>query len=118
VANGDNGQTSAGADWDYSSKVGSDGVLSPGEVSGTRNLSFNNPSNETFTVTLNIVGNLARSSSSAASTPQARRTGRRSSDVPAGSSVSAAGLGSVASLIFQVTYNPLLNTVTIQMVSP
>jgi hypothetical protein len=118
VANADNGQTAAGADWDYSSKIGSDGVLSPGEVSGTRNLSFNNPNNETFTVTLNIVGNLARSSSSAGSSPQARRAARRSSDTSSASAASNAGLGSVTSLVFQITYNPLLNTVTIQQVSP
>jgi hypothetical protein len=93
-------------------------VLSPGEVSGTRNLSFNDPNNEMFTVTLNIVGNLARSSSSAGSSPQARRAARRSSDTSSASAASNAGLGSVTSLVFQITYNPLLNTVTIQQVSP
>lgn len=118
VANADNGQTAVGADWDYGSKVGSDGVLSPGEVSGTRNLSFNNPSNEAFTVTLNIVGNLARSNSSAGSSLQMSRAARRASDTSSGSTSPSANVGALTSLVFRLTYNPLLNTVTIQMVSP
>src|SRR5437870_10861190 len=39
--------------------VGTDNILSAGELSGARTLKFNNPNNETFTVTFNVIGNLA-----------------------------------------------------------
>jgi hypothetical protein len=82
------------------------------------NLRFNNPNNEAFTVTLNIVGNLARiSSSSSASQTGAstyQTTTRRSSGLPA----SDLPAGTITNLVFRVTCNPLLNSVTIQVVSP
>src|SRR5262249_35710459 len=58
VKNADNGGNGAGALWDYSSSVGSDNMLTAAEVSLSRNLKFNNPNNEAFTVTFNVIGNL------------------------------------------------------------
>src|SRR5687768_16218487 len=50
VANADNGLTGAGAAWDYSTKLGADNALTASELSSARNLRFNNPNNEAFTV--------------------------------------------------------------------
>ena len=62
VVNADNGLPGAGASWDYSTKLGSDGTLTANELSGARNIRLSNPNNEAFTVTFNVVGNLPRSS--------------------------------------------------------
>src|SRR5205085_4999367 len=59
VANAGNGKTGIGATWDYSGSVGSDNMLTGGESSLSRNLKFNNPANEPFTVTFSVVGVLA-----------------------------------------------------------
>jgi hypothetical protein len=112
VNNADNSQTGAGANWDYSSSVGIDNILSAGEVSGARTLKFSNPNNEAFTVTFNVIGNLARTS------------GGGSSSSPSGSSGVASSPGSptatttVTNTVFSVTYNPLLNTLTWQVIKP
>jgi hypothetical protein len=58
--NADNGMSGAGALWDYSNRLGADGVLSPGEISGTRHMRFSDPQAEMFTVTFNVIGNLPR----------------------------------------------------------
>ncbi len=111
VNNADNGQTGAGANWDYSSSVGADNMLSVNETSAARLLRFNNSANEPFTVTFNVIGNLARTSSSSSS----------SSSSPAGtSSGGTSGSGTsptstVTNMVFSVTYNPLLNTLTWQV---
>src|SRR6267154_1284208 len=42
VNNADNGQAGPGANWDYSSSVGIDNILSAAEVSGARTLKFTN----------------------------------------------------------------------------
>jgi hypothetical protein len=110
VNNGDNGQTGVGAIWDYSSRVGTDNVLAVGETSLARLLKFNNPSNEPFTVTFNVIGNLARpaSSSSSSSSPGGGGSGGTS-----GSGTSPTS--TVTNMVFSVTYNPLLNTLTWQL---
>jgi hypothetical protein len=119
VSNADNGQTGAGANWDYSGKVGTDNILSAGEVSGTRNLKFSNSSNEAFTVTCNVIGNLSRDSSSSSTTSSApsSSSAQSNSDASSGATI-VAPASSVTNLIFQLTYNPLLNTVTVQLISP
>jgi hypothetical protein len=95
--------------WDYSSSVGTDNLLSVSETSGARLLKFNNPSNEPFTVSFNVIGNLARPSSSSSSSPPAGG----GSGVPPGSATSPTT--TVTNMVFSVTYNPLLNTLTWQL---
>jgi hypothetical protein len=106
VANADNGLTGAGAFWDYSGRVGTDSVLSSGETSGARNLRFNDASGVQFTVTFNIIGNLARANQSA---------GSSSGGAVGGGS---GGASSPTSAVYQLTYNPLLKTTTLQLLQP
>ena len=106
VNNADNGGAGAGANWDYSNSVGIDNMLSAAEVSGARTLKFTNPSNESFTVTFNVIGNLARSSGGASA------TGSPGSGSGTSASGSPSVSGTVINTVFSVTYNPLLNTLT------
>ena len=109
VTNADNGQTGVGARWDYSNLVGGDGKLSPGELSGARTLKFSNPNSESFTVTFNVIGSVQQStfgSSSASS-------GATSTSAP-GTDPNAIP-GGTATKLFNVTYNPLLNSVTVKL---
>jgi hypothetical protein len=115
AANADNGQTGAGAYWDYSNRVGADSVLTSGETSGTRNLRFNDPSGGPFTVTFNVIGNLARASAGSGSASSGSTGGGGSSGSSSGASSST---NTLTSTVFQVTYNPLLNVATVQLLHP
>jgi hypothetical protein len=55
VANADNGEPGAGAAFDFGSRLGDDGTLAPGEMSGDRELAFHAPGRERFTVTLKVL---------------------------------------------------------------
>jgi hypothetical protein len=110
VANSDNGRTGVGAVWDYSTKLGADNTLTASETSAARNLRFNNPRNEAFTVTFNIIGNLARGSSGGGSSG--------SSSSGSGGSGSSSTTTTVTTLVYQITYNPLLNSLTSQLIKP
>jgi len=114
VKNADNSQTGMGALWDYGSFVGTDNILSAGELSGARTLKFNNPNNETFTVTFNVIGNLANpgnGSSSSSSSP----SGGGGSGGSSGTSTVTSTTNTITRMVFQVTYNPLLNTLTVKL---
>jgi hypothetical protein len=111
VQNAGNGKTGVGATWDYSSTVGSDNMFAAGELSASRNLKFNNPANEPFTVTFSVIGVLASGGTSGSG-------GSSTSSGSSSSSSSIAGSGTTGSLtnaLLSVTYNPLLNTVTWQV---
>jgi hypothetical protein len=111
VNNADNSQTGFGASWDYSSSVGPDNLLSANETSAARLLKFNNSANEPFTVTFNVIGNLARTSSGSSSSSSSGGGG-------VGGGTSASGSNStttVTNMVFTVTYNPLLNTLAWQV---
>ena len=114
VANADNGLPGAGAIWDYTTRVGADGALTTNELSGARNIRFNNPNNVAFTVTFNVIGNMPRGSGG---------TGASSSSSSSGGSTGSSGgtsssTPSITTGLLQLTYNPLLNTVTVQLVKP
>lgn len=109
VANADSGGAGAGAVWDYSSKVGSDNALTQGEVSGTRTLKFNNPNNEPFTVTFDVIGNLPRSGGGATST---------STSGSGDSSASTTEAPSTQTPLYSVLYDPLLNSIVSQLIKP
>ena len=118
VANSDNGLTGVGAYWSYNNLVGSDSVLSPGETSGARNLRFNDSSGAPFTVTLNVVGNLARASSSSMSSSSSTASSKTSSGGTIGTESTSSPTSVLTAVLFKVTYNPLLNTVSVQLVQP
>jgi hypothetical protein len=112
VANADNAGTSAGASWSYGSSLGADNILSPNEVSLARNLKFNTPNNATFTVTFNVVGTIAQTGSGSSSGGGSSGGGGSGGTAPTGTGGVAGG---VTNLVFQVTYNPLLRTVTVKL---
>jgi hypothetical protein len=120
VANADNSLSGAGANWNYSSLVGSDNMLSSAEVSGLRLLKFRNPGNETFTVTFNIIGNLPYTGPSCCSPAGSSGSGGSGGGGSGASSPasSSPSISSATNLVYQLTYNPVLNSITISVVSP
>jgi hypothetical protein len=115
VANADNGQSGVGASWDYSTRLGSDNALTANETSAARTLKFNNPQNETFTVTFNVVGNLDRATAGGSSSSSSS-SGGGGSGGSASSGTDPAS--SITTVLFKLTYNPLLNTVVSQLLKP
>lgn len=119
VKNADNAQTGLGALWEYGSYVGGDNMLSASELSGARALKFSNPNNEAFTVTFNVIGNLARSGSSSSSSAggsSSSSSGQTDGSSPPGSATPSGAAGTATSMVFKVLYNPLLNTLTVQWI--
>jgi hypothetical protein len=112
VNNADNSGAGAGASWDYSNTLGLDNILSAAEVSSARTLKFTNTGNEAFTVTFNVIGNLAR----AASGSSASGSGGDGSSGGTAVSNPTGPTGLVTNMVFSVTYNPVLNTLTWQLV--
>jgi len=113
VANADNAQTGAGANWSYSSQVGGDNVLYSAEVSSARSLKFRNSNNESFTVTFNVIGNLPYTGPSCCSPTSASSSGGGSgANSPTSSSPS---ISSATNLVYQITYNPVVNTITVRL---
>ncbi|HXT21070.1 MAG TPA: sialidase family protein [Thermoanaerobaculia bacterium] len=95
VANADNGQPGAGATFSYSALLNGDSVLSPNEMSGSRDLSFNNAGKEKFSVTLRVIrGNPASQSMPA-------RDGANSSEVR----------------YLRLSVDPLLGVVNVQLIT-
>jgi hypothetical protein len=118
VANADNSLSGAGANWSYSSLVGNDNVLSSAEVSGARFLKFRNPNNETFTVTFSIIGNLPFTGPSCCSPTAPSSGGGSGGSGGSSTSGSSPSIRSATNLVYQITYNPLLNSVSVQLISP
>jgi hypothetical protein len=114
VANADNGQTGAGAVWDCSTKVGGDNALTPNETSLARTLKFNNPNNEAFTVNFRVVGYLDPNAAAAASAGGGSSGGGGSGGSESGSSSGTNPAMTVTSMVFSLTYNPLLNTIQVR----
>jgi hypothetical protein len=110
VANADGGGTGVGARWDYSTKLGTDNALTANEISLPRTLKFNNPSNEAFTVTFNVIGNVDRSAAGGSS--------GSSSYGGDGSGGTASSGTSPTSMLYSLVYNPLLNSITSQLIKP
>jgi len=60
VANADNEQSGAGAFWRYRQQLNGDDELAPDETSQPRNLRFNNPNRERFSVSFRILSGTAQ----------------------------------------------------------
>jgi len=112
VANADNGQTGAGASFDYGGAVGGDGALSPSETTAARRLRFDNPSNEPFTVEFRIVGQLPRGASVGGTTTT---SGTSTSGGNSGSTgTNPTSTSALVTSVLRVTYNPLLGGATVE----
>src|SRR2546428_13471918 len=98
-----------GALWDYGSFVGTDNILSVGELSGARTLKFNNPNNETFTVTFNVIGNLANPGNGSSSS-SSRPSGGGGSGRSRGTSTGTGSRKTITSLVLRVSDKPPLYT--------
>jgi hypothetical protein len=95
VANADNGATGEGASFDFSALLNGDAELAPNEMSGIRELRFNAPSRERFSVTFRVMRG-----------------------DPAGPVTAADDGGSATELRFiRVNVNPLLGLVTIDLLN-
>jgi hypothetical protein len=119
VANADNSLSGAGANWSYSNLVGGDNGLSSMEVSAARSLKFRNPNNESFTVTFSVIGNLPYTGPSCCSptAPSGSGTSAGSgSSGPGNPTSSSPSIGSASRLVYQITYNPLLNSITVKLI--
>ena len=115
VANADNGQTGAGASFDYGNAVGGDGALSPNETTGARRLRFNNPSNEPFTVEFQIVGQLPRGTSAGTVTTTSGTSASGGAGTGAtGTNSTSTSASALVTSVLRVTYNPLLGTATVE----
>lgn len=119
VKNADNGGdgVSSPATFDYTSQVGADQQLSPGESTASRRLQFNNPNGEMFTCTVTVKGYFpdpagAASGGGAAGSASA---GGTSGSGSSGSSTSS-GLSLPGGIrVMQITINPLTKTVTTKL---
>jgi len=115
AANSDNGLSGAGAYWSYSSLVGNDNALSSAEVSGARFLKFRNPNNETFTVIFNVIGNLPYTGPSCCSSTGGSSGASSSGGSGSSTSSSSPSISSATNLVYQLTYNPVLNSISIKL---
>jgi len=119
VSNADNGLAGAGAFFAYDGLVGGDDALAGGELSGARRLRFNNPAGEAFSVVFDVYGGVPRGAATAAdggSSTQGAATGGTTSG---GAGVtSASGVGALVRTLYKVTYDPLLNRATVELLRP
>jgi minor extracellular serine protease Vpr len=112
--NGSDGKSQATAAlFGYTSQLGSDQLFSPREVSGTRNLRFQDSASEMFTFDAVVTAYLGFGGSSASS---------GSSSASQQQSSSASNSGSLLPLnqlkaVMRFTANPLTKTVSVQLVS-
>ncbi|MFS8084261.1 MAG: sialidase family protein, partial [Acidobacteriota bacterium] len=118
VRNADNSLSGIGSLWDYSASVGADNLFSAGETSAARILKFNNPNNEAFTVTFNIIGGMPYSGPSCCSPGGASSAGSSGGTSGSSTASSSNSIGNPTKLVYQLTYNPLLNSFTVQLISP
>jgi hypothetical protein len=117
VANADNGQTGPGATFAYDAKLGADNELTAGETSGAKRLKFNDPGGQPFTVDLAVVGHLARMTASTAASTSGVEQREATGATTGGSTPTAtsAALEAPVQVVYRLLVNPLLGTVTIEL---
>jgi subtilisin family serine protease len=115
VKNSDDGGNGASspATFDYTPQVGADQQLSPGESTASRQLQFNNPAAEMFTVTVMIRGYMP--DPAGASSNGGGGAGASGSGAGAGSSGSSTSSGLSLPRVMQITVNPLTKSVTTKL---
>jgi hypothetical protein len=119
VKNADDSGNGVGspATFDYTSQVGADQQLSPGESTASRRLQFNDPAGEMFTFTVVVRGNFRdpAGASSGGGAPGAPSGGGAAGSSPSGSSTSSGLSLPGGSKVMQVTVNPLTKSVTAKL---
>jgi hypothetical protein len=121
VKNADDGGNgvSSPATFDYTSQVGSDQRLVPGETSGSRQLQFNNPMGEMFQFTIVVRGHLPDAVGGAGSggaSGGAEGDGSAAGSSSSGgttSGTSAPGSGLLGGTTLRFTVNPLTKSVSL-----
>ena len=116
VRNADNSQSGIGAFWDYSGNVGSDNLFSAGETSSGRTLSFNNPNNESFTVSFSVTASAPYSGPTCCSPTSNSSSSGGGASGNSGTSGTSPSISSATTLVYQLTYNPLLRSVTVRLI--
>ncbi|MDX6530795.1 MAG: minor extracellular serine protease Vpr [Blastocatellia bacterium] len=113
VKNADDGGNgvSSPATFDYTPQVGADQQLSPGESTAARQLQFNNPAAEMFTVTAMIKGYLSDTAGGSSGGAAAGTTSSSSSGSSTGSGLTLP----VGTRVMQITVNPLTKSVTAKL---
>jgi hypothetical protein len=118
VANADNDQPGPGAIFGYDAKLGADGELTPGETTGARRLKFHDPGGAPFTVDLAVVGHLARMAARAAASESGvagRAAGAPTTIIGAESTATVEAAAEPVQVVYRLLVNPLLGTVTIEL---
>lgn len=121
VKNADNGAdgVSSPAIFDYTSQVGADQQLSPGESTASRRLEFRNPNSEMFTFTIVVIGNMPdpAGASSGGGASGGADSGGAGGTGGSGSSATSSGSGFSlpASKVMKITVNPLTKSVTVKL---
>jgi len=116
VRNADNGGdgVSSPAAFDYTSQVGTDQQLSPGESTASRRLQFNDPASEMFTVTVVVKGYLPDPAGAAVGGGASGSEGSSSGGGASGTS-SSSGFTLPAVKVMKITVNPLTRSVTTKL---
>lgn len=117
VKNADNGGdgVSSPASFDYTSQVGSDQQLSPGENTAGRRLQFNDPAGEMFQLTVVVSGHLpdpAGASSGGGAGAGGGASGSSGGGTESGTGTSS-GSGLPAGVTLRFLVNPLTKTMTL-----
>ncbi|HKO99289.1 MAG TPA: S8 family serine peptidase [Pyrinomonadaceae bacterium] len=120
VKNADDGGNgvSSPAGFDYTSQVGADQNLAPGETSGARQLQFNNPAAEMFQFTVVIRGHLSDAAGGAGSggTESSGTQGSSSGGSSTGGASSGTSTGGLLSgTALRFTINPLTKSVSVKL---
>ncbi|MEK6334294.1 MAG: S8 family serine peptidase [Acidobacteriota bacterium] len=116
VKNADDGGNgvSAPATFDYTSQVGSDQQLAPGELTASRRLQFNNPASEMFTFTVMVKGHMPDPAGAASGGGAGAGTSGGSSGA-SGTSGSSTNSGLSLPRVMKITVNPLTKSVTAKL---
>jgi subtilisin family serine protease len=111
--NGKDGKSQANAAlFSYSQKLGSDETFSPGEVTGSRTMRFQDSAQEMFTFDAAVTAYVQTGGSSSGSSSSSQQQSSSSSNT-------AGGLLPLTQLkaVMRFTANPLTKTVTVQLIS-
>ena len=91
------------------------GLVMPGATSSARTVSFSNPNNESFTVSFSVTASASYSGPTCCA-PTSNSNGSGSSGASSGASTTSSSVGSATTLVYQLTYNPLLRSVTVRLI--
>ena len=76
-------------------------------------MKFNNPNNEVFTVNFNVIGSVDRAAAGGSSSSSSSGGGSGGS-----ASSGTSPTSTVTTMLYSLTYKPLLNSITSQLIKP